>query len=227
MVARVDAVINETLDTGAFPFDSHRLTIEIESPYEDDYLRFVVDAQASLLDPEAFSPGWRLTNFKMSEIRQKYPTTFGLQERQNDRYSRVVVEVVAERVGWRVAVDYFIGFIVCALLCVLGYFIPVNLLAARTTLLTAATIAAVGNKYVVNTLTETSVTARLVNVAVITSFAMVLVYMLASVRCERIAHTGARTRADRLNRNVQIGSALCYVIVMSFVFWRAYTSAPS
>ena len=226
MVARVDAVINETLDTGAFPFDRHRLTIEIESPYEDDYMRFAVDTEASLLDPEAFSPGWRLTNFNIREVRQQYPTTFGLKERQNERYSRVIVEVVAERVGWRVAVDNFIGFIVCVLLCLLGYFIPVNLLAARTTLLTAATIAAVGNKYVVNTLTETSVGAALVNVAVISAFAMVLIYMLASVRCERIAEAGDRPRADRLNRNVQIGSAVVYVIVMSFVFWRALSSAP-
>ena len=227
LVARVDAVINETLDTGAFPFDRHRLTIEIESPYEDDYMRFAVDTEASLLDPEAFSPGWRLSNFNIREVRQRYPTTFGLKERQNERYSRVIVEVVAERVGWRVAVDNFIGFIVCVLLCLLGYFIPVNLLAARTTLLTAATIAAVGNKYVVNTLTETSMGAALVNVAVISAFAMVLIYMLASVRCERIAEAGDRPRADRLNRNVQIGSAVVYVIVMSFVFWRALSSAPS
>jgi hypothetical protein len=220
MVARVDAVINEMLDTGAFPFDRHRLTIEIESPYEDDYMRFVVDSEASLLDPEAFSPGWRLTDFRMSEIRKQYPTTFGLKERENERYSRVIVEVIAERVGWRVAVDNFIGFIVCVLLCLLGYFIPVNLLGARTTVLTAATIAAVGNKYVVNTLTETSVGAALVNVAVISAFAMVLIYMLASVRCEQIAEAGDRPRADRLNRNVQIGSAVVYVIVMSVVFLR-------
>ena len=227
MVARVDAVINEKLDTGAFPFDQHRLTIEIESPYEDDYLHFAVDSEASMLDPEAFSPGWRLTDFKMREVRQKYPTTFGLKERQNERYSRVVVEVVAERQGWRAALDYFIGFIVCVLLCMLGYFIPVNLLAARTTLLTAATIAAVGNKYVVNSLTETSVAAPLVNVAVVSSFAMVLIYMLTSVRCERIADSGARTRADRFNRNVGVASSIIYVIVMSVVFLRALTAAPT
>ena len=226
-VARVDAVINESFDTGAFPFDRHRLEIAIESPYEDDYLVYAADPDASMLDPEAFSPGWRLSGFRLSEHRKKYPTSFGLTERTGDRYSTLVAEVVAERVGWRVAVDYFIGFIVCVLLCLLGYLIPVNLLAARTTLLTAATIAAVGNKYVINSLAETSVTARLVNVAVISAFAMVLIYMLTSVRCERIAESGNRARAERLNRNVGIGSALVYVIVMSLVFWRALTGAPT
>ena len=227
VVARVDAVINETFDTGAFPFDRHRLEIEIESPFEDDYVVFEVDGKASMLDPAAFSPGWRLSGFKLREHRKQYPTSFGLDERVGDRYSAVVAEVVAERIGWRVAVDYFIGFIVCVLLCLLGYLIPVNLLAARTTLLTAATIAAVGNKYVINSLTETSVTARLVNVAVISAFAMVLIYMLTSVRAERIATAGDRERAERLNRNVGIGSAVVYAMVMSFVFWHALTGAPT
>jgi len=226
VVARVDAIINETLDTGAFPFDQHRLTIAIESPFEDDYVVYDVDREASMLDPAAFSPGWRLVGFNVHEMRKQYPTSFGLAERVGDRYSTLVVEVVAQRIGWRVAIDYFIGFIVCVLLCLLGYFIPVHLLAARTTLLTAATIAAVGNKYVVNTLTETNVTARLVNVAVVSSFAMVLIYMLASVRAERIADAGDRPRAERLNRNVGIGSAVVYVIVMSLVFWRAIAGAP-
>jgi hypothetical protein len=227
VVARVDATINETFDTGAFPFDRHRLEIEIESPFEDDYMVFEIDEKASMLDPDIFSPGWRLSGFKLSERRKSYPTSFGLDERVGDRYSTVVVEVVAERIGWRAAVDYFIGFIVCVLLCLLGYLIPVNLLAARTTLLTAATIAAVGNKYVVNTLAETSVTARLVNVAVISAFAMVLIFMLTSVRAERIAEAGDRPRAERLNRNVGIGSAIVYVVLMSFVFWRAFSAAPT
>jgi hypothetical protein len=227
VVARVDAIINETFDTGAFPFDRHRLEIEIESPFEDDYVVFEVDDKASMLDPGAFSPGWRLSGFKLREHRKHYPTSFGLDERVGDRYSAVVAEVIAERIGWRVAVDYFIGFIVCVLLCLLGYLIPVNLLAARTTLLTAATIAAVGNKYVINSLTETSVTARLVNVAVISAFAMVLIYMLTSVRCERIAEAGHRARAERLNRNVGIASAVVYVIVMSFVFLRALAAGPT
>ena len=227
VVARVDAVINETFDTGAFPFDQHRLEIAIESPFEDDYVVYEVDREASMLDPAAFSPGWRLVDFKVHEMRKQYPTSFGLTERSGDRYSTLVAEVVAQRIGWRVAIDYFIGFIVCVLLCLLGYFIPVNLLAARTTLLTAATIAAVGNKYVVNSLAETNVTAQLVNVAVISAFAMVLIYMLASVRCERIADRGHRQRADRLNRNIGIGSAIVYALVMTYAFWNALVAVPA
>ena len=226
-VARIDAVINASFDTGAFPFDRHRLQIEIESPYEDDYLSYEIDRDASMLDPDAFSPGWRLSDFQLREYRKKYPTSFGLTERTAERYSTLVAEVVAERTSWRVAVDYFIGFIVCVLLCLLGYFVPPNLLQVRTTLATAATFAAVGNKYVVNSLTETSSTARLVNVAVITSFVMLLIYMIVSIRGERLIQGNEPARAARLNRNVGIGSAVGYGVLMAFVFWRALTALPT
>lgn len=226
-VARVDAVINQSFDTGAFPFDRHRLQIAIESPYEDDYLVYDMDRDASMLDPDAFSPGWRLSGFRLSEYRKKYPTSFGLAERTDERYSTLVAEVVAERASWRAAVDYFIGFIVCVLLCLIGYFVSPNMLQVRTTLATAATFAAVGNKYVVNSLTETSFTARLVNVAVIASFAMLLIYMIVSIGCERLTRAGKPARAARLNRAVGIVSALGYALLMAFSFWRALTALPT
>ena len=227
LVARVDAVINQTLDTVSFPFDRHRLQIQIESPYEDEYLQYAIDNEASLLDPDSFSPGWRLTGFRVSETRIKYPTSFGLKERVGERYSRVVADVVAERVGWRVAVDYFIGFIVCVLVCLLAFFIHPRLIQVRASLVTAATITAVGNKYIVNSLTETSVTARLANAAVITSFAMVLLLMISSIVCERMIEAGQTGRALRINRRVGITAAIVYVLVMAYFFLEALTGAPT
>ena len=226
-VARVDAVVNATFDTSAFPFERHRLQIEIESPYEDDYLVYDVDRDASMLDPDAFSPGWRLSGFQLSEYRKQYPTAFGLTERTNERYSTLVVEVGAERTSWRAAVDYFIGFIVCVLLCMIGYCVPTNMLQVRTTLATSATFAAIGNKYVVNSLTETSFTTPLVNVAVIASFAMLLIFISVSIRGEWLNRGGQPARAARLNRNVGIGAAVSYGLLMGFFFWRALTALPA
>jgi hypothetical protein len=220
-VARIDAVVNADYDTSAFPFDRHRLRVDIESPYEDDYLVYEADAENSMLDPEPYSPGWKLSRFAIGEERKQYPSNFGLVERKGERYSSLKFEVVAERIGWRIAVDYFIGFIVCVLLCLLGYLIPPSLLSVRASLVTTATFTAVGNKYIVNSLTETSVTATLANAAVVTSFAMVLLLMLTSIVCERLIDTGKRTKAIRLNRNVGIASAVGYVLVMAYFFWRA------
>ena len=227
VVARVDAVINESFDASAFPFDRHRLQIAIESPFEDDHLVYEIDRDGSMLDPDVFSPVWRLSGFRLREYRKTYPTSFGLTERTHDRYSTIVAEVVAERTTWRVAVDYFIGYTVCVLLCLFGYFVPPGMLQVRTTLATSATFAAVGNKYVVNSLTEASFTAVLVNVALITSFAILLIFMIVSIRCERLIKAGQSERAALLNRTVGIGSAVGNAVLVAFFSWRALTAFPT
>jgi hypothetical protein len=70
-------------------------------------------------------------------------------------------------------------------------------------------------------------TARLVNVAVITSFAMLLIYIIVSIRCDRLIKAGEAARAARLNRNVGIGAAVSYGLLMAFFFLRALTALPT
>ena len=123
VVARVDAVINETFDTGAFPFDRHRLEIEIESPFEDDYVVFEVDGKASMLDPDAFSP-WPVQS-SCASIASGIDA-FGLTSAS--AYSRRSAEVVPGAYGC--CCRQPIGFIVCVLLCCWATDSR-NLLAAR------------------------------------------------------------------------------------------------
>lgn len=219
--ARVDAVIDRVLDTSAFPFDSHRLRIEIESPYETDYLQYVVDTDGSMLDPEVFSPGWYIGDFSIRESRKRYATDFGLKERTREEYSRVVLEVTAHHVGWRLAIDYFIGFITCVLICLLGFLVHPRMLPARATMIGTAVFAAIGNKYIVNSVTDTTFGARLANVVVITSFSMVLVLLLSSIACERMIEAGHSDRAFKTNRTVGMLAAAACVLVTLYVGWIA------
>ncbi len=217
VVARVDATVEQLLDSSAFPFDRHRLRVEIESPYEDDYLRYVVDTKDSLLDPEVYSPGWRITDFAMHVESKRYPTDFGLHERTNDRYSRAVIEVSAEHLGWGLVIDYFVGFITCVLICLLGYLVHPRLLQTRTTMIGTAVFAAVGNKYVVNSLTDASFGSRPVNIVVVASFLMVLTLLLTSIACERMIEAGQSDRAVRINRKVGVVATFGCVLVTLYV----------
>ena len=222
VAARVDATIERVLDTSAFPFDSHRLRIEIESPYEDASLRYVVDTDSSMLDPEVYSPGWRISDFSLHEERKRYQTTFGLPGHVNDSYSRAVVEVTARHVGWMHAIDYFIGFITSVLICLLGFLVNPRLLPTRATMIGTAVFAAVGNKYIVNSLTtDASFGARPVNIVVVTAFSMVLILLLTSIACERMIEAGNVDRAFRTNRNVGLAAACGCLLVTIYVAWIA------
>jgi hypothetical protein len=217
LAARVDTTIEQILDTSAFPFDRHRLRIEIESPYEDDYLRYVIDTEDSMADPEMYSPGWRITDFAIHAERKQYKTGFGLRERTSAQYSRAVVEVTAEHVGWGLAIDYFVGFIACVLICLLGYLVNPRLLQTRATMIGTAVFAAVGNKYIVNSLTDAGFSARPVNIVVVTSFSMVLVLLLTSIACERMVEAGHPDRAIRLNRYIGVAAACGCLLVTLYV----------
>ena len=222
VAARVDATIERILDTSTFPFDSHRLRIEIESPYEDAYLKYVVDTDSSMLDPEVYSPGWRISDFAFHEERKHYQTTFGLPGHANDRYSRAVVEVTARHVGWMHAIDYFIGFITSVLICLLGFLVNPRLLPTRATMIGTAVFAAVGNKYIVNSLTtDASFGARPVNIVVVTAFSMVLILLLTSIACERMIEAGNVERAFRTNRIVGLSAACGCLLVTMYVAWIA------
>ena len=221
VAARVEATIEQVLDTSAFPFDRHRLKIELESPYEDDHLRYVVDATGSMLDPEVYSPGWRITDFAIREERKQYPTSFGLPERTEDRYSRAVIEVSASHVSWGHAIDYFIGFITSVLICLLTFLVHPRLLPPRATMIGTAVFAAVGNKYVVNSLTNASFGSRPVNIVVVTAFSMVLIQLLTSIACERMIEKGNLEQALRTNRNIGIAAACGCLLVTFYVAQRA------
>ncbi|MEP7329025.1 MAG: hypothetical protein ABI777_07420 [Betaproteobacteria bacterium] len=224
VVARVETTIEQVLDTSRFPFDRHRLQIVIESLYEDDYLQYVVDTTASMLDLEVYSPGWQITDFSIHEERKKYHTDFGLPERTNDEYSRAIIEVTAEHVGWALVIDYFIGFITSILICLLAFLVNPRLLPARATMIGTAVFAAVGNKYVVNSLTDASFGARPATVVVITAFSMVLILLLTSIACERMIEAGNVARANRLNRNIGVAAACGCLLVTLYVAWIAISA---
>ena len=221
VAARVEATIEQVLDTSAFPFDRHRLRVEIESPFEDSLLHYVVDTTGSTLDPEVYSPGWRITDFAVHEERKQYQTTFGLPERTNNRYSRAVVEVNAGHVSWAHAIDYFIGFITSVLICLLAFLVHPRLLPPRATMIGTAVFAAVGNKYVVNSLTNARFGSRPVNIVVVTAFSMVLIQLLTSIACERMIEKGQLDRALRVNRNIGIAALLSCALVTFYVAKRA------
>ena len=174
-----------------------------------------------MLDPEAYSPGWQISDFSIYEERKHYITDFGLKERTNDRYSRAIVEVTARHVGWHLAIDYFIGFITCVLICLLGFLVHPRMLPTRATMIGTAVFSAIGNKYIVNSLTDTTYGARLANVVVVTSFAMVLILLLSSIACERMIEAGYPDRALRTNRNVGVLAASGCVLVALYVTWIA------
>jgi len=56
---------------------------------------------------------------------------------------------------------------------------------------------------------------------------MLLIYIIVSIRGEWLVRAGQTAHAERLNREVGVGSAVGYGLLMAFFFWRAMTALPT
>jgi hypothetical protein len=98
---RVAATISETWDLKAFPFDSHRLRVNLEdSAHVASELVFVPDASNSRLGDELDLAGWTLSNFVGEVTHKVYKSNYGdtsLPSDARSEYSRYSMSMGMER----------------------------------------------------------------------------------------------------------------------------------
>ena len=194
------ATINQHLDAAAYPFDRHPLQIHIETWYPAKELTLVPDTTESKLGNEVFSPGWRVSDLRVSAKPYTYPTNFGYVSQSDQTYSRATIELTARRESSGLVFDAFIGFFVCGLLCLAGYLVNPALLGPRTTLIASATFAAMSNKYLINSQIDSSVRSLLADRVALGAFLMIGALLATSAWCERLIEAGRTGQAARVNR---------------------------
>jgi hypothetical protein len=83
-----------------FPFDQHKLTIEIEDR-EFDANRLVYEADEVTMNPEIQLPGFILGKPKLEIVNRPYPTAFGdIASPEPAPYSRAIVSIPISRPVW-------------------------------------------------------------------------------------------------------------------------------
>jgi len=117
--SRIEAIWN----VESFPFDRHKLKIEIEAAKSTAELELIPDIEDSGINPEIKLDGWRLIESKVSVYPFKYPTKFGSPTRDTpEEYSRVVLEFAVERNAIGLFFKLHSGAYVAFLITILAYF---------------------------------------------------------------------------------------------------------
>lgn len=101
-----------------YPFDDQLLVIEFEDrSKESDSLRYELDEQAVVLNPELKLPGFKLGKPRIKVVENPYPTAFGdAGPYGNSRYSRVRVEIPIMRPRFTYAAKLMLP-ILCVIFC--------------------------------------------------------------------------------------------------------------
>lgn len=221
---KAHAVVKKDWDIRRFPFDEQRLTIELEeSDLDIESLVYVADTANTRLDEKLTISNWVIEHFEIASGGKKYATTYGDPSlTSTSAYPNAVLTLFIKRQSWGLFFSLFTGMYVAFFIAALVFFIDAIDLDPRFGLSVGGLFAAVGNKYIVDSILPQSTTFTLVDKLHILTYLFMLLCIVLSVISLRIWKNGNEKRSTRFDRRAY------FLIISTYIFvniWLIYTAS--
>jgi Neurotransmitter-gated ion-channel ligand binding domain len=172
-------------DVSCFPFDKQAMQIKIEdSQYDTSSLLYRADKTNSKIDASVNSPEWSVESFSISEFIRTYQTTYGNPRLAGkSSYPGILVEITLKRKGsWIKLAKMLTGAYVAFLISCIVFFVSSANQDSRFGLCVGGVFAAIGNKYIVESIVPSSSGNSLMdNVHILTFIFIFLIIILVTV----------------------------------------------
>ena len=197
-----------------FPFDRQHLNIQIENTlFDKSSLIFVPDQLGSTYDKELTLDGWKIENFVVKTQENNYETAFGYPdaEEQSSTYHAFMIEMDIVRDAWGLFLKIFIGMYISFLISIISFTPHPAELEPRFGLPVGGLFAAVGNKYIIDSLLPESSRFTLVDSLHTVTFLTIFATLLVSAIVLKLHDRGKTKLANKVNRICAL------VVVIGFV----------
>lgn len=217
---KMKCVMKHNWKVGDFPFDKQQLVVHIEnSIYDQNSLVFVPDEMGSTFDRELTLDGWRISNFKVDTNTHEYTTVFGdpNTDMLHSEYASFNIKMEIERDAWGLFMKIFIGMYIAFMISIISFITKPSELEPRFGLPVGGLFAAVGNKYIIDSLLPESSSFTLVDSLHATTFLAIFATLLVSAVALYYHDRGMTGRSMRIT---SYGSKIVIVtyIVVNIVF---------
>jgi len=214
-------------DVSTFPFDEQRLTIELEdAKYDASQLVYVADSINSKIDCSFNSKEWRIESFTVKSSARTYKTTYGNPALQgSSTYPRVTAELVIRRNNsWLMLAKMLTGAYVAFLIACLVFFVSSDNQDSRFGLCVGGLFAAIGNKYIVESVVPTSTTNTLMDNVHNLTFTFILLIVGIIIISLRLFESGdevKKAKSLQLDRWAFFCVISVYTLINIFLIWRS------
>ena len=184
VMMKMKATMKENWNVQDFPFDRQHLKIQIENTvFDNNSMVFVPDTLGSHFDKDEAIDGWTIRNFKVSVTTNDYETGFGdSRPGKNLQYfSAFLIEMDINRDALGLFMKIFIGMYIAFLIALISLAPQPTELEPRFGLPVGGLFAAVGNKYIIDSLLPQSSTFTLVDTLHTITFLGIFAILLVSV----------------------------------------------
>ena len=203
VMMKMKCVMKQNWQVHDFPFDKQHLRIKIEnSIYDKNSLVFKPDVEGSLFGDEETIDGWTISNFKINAGENEYSTGFGDPRpgKNKQQFSELLIEMDIERDAWGLFLKIFIGMYIAFLISMLSFTPHPSELEPRFGLPVGGLFAAVGNKYIIDSLLPESSSFTLVDSLHSLTFVAIFMTLVVSAISLRYHDKGMDDRCIRINK---------------------------
>ena len=180
-IMKMKCIMKESWDVQDFPFDRQHLKVQIENTlFDNKLLVFVPDTKGSQYDKAEAIDGWEIKNFTVRSDNNDYETGFGDESTNNQVFSAFKVEMDIDRDAWGLFMKIFIGMYIAFLISIISFTPHPSELEPRFGLPVGGLFAAVGNKYIIDSLLPESSDFTLVDTLHSLTFMSILMTLIVS-----------------------------------------------
>jgi hypothetical protein len=225
-IMKMKCVMKENWNVSDFPFDQQHLSVQIENTlFDNKSLIFLPDTAGSRFDEQEAIDGWKIRNFRVRQQTNDYQTGFGdpRPERALQNFSAFIIEMDIERDAWGLFMKIFIGMYIAFAIAVISFTPHPSELEPRFGLPVGGLFAAVGNKYIIDSLLPESSSFTLVDTLHTLTFLAIFSTLVVSSITLRL-HDKERfelvNRVNKIGSRLVIGLYLVANITFVLLAWR-------
>jgi hypothetical protein len=211
-------------DVRNFPFDRQKLTLTVEEVFKDTTeMVYIADRLNSKVNANLDLDEWDIDKFIVNEKVTAYNTTYGDPELSgNSSYPAFSAEIFLTRkhswtAFWKLATGVYVAFFIS----ILVFWIYPPDLETRIGLAVGGLFAAVGNKYIVESVVPSTTQTTLIDAIHMCTFGAILLIVLMTVYLSRLQHNGNEKLSFKLERITSYSILGLYVILNVFFVWKA------
>ncbi len=214
VIMKMKCVMKEHWNVEDFPFDHQHLKIQIENTlFDNNSLVFLADTIGSQFDKKETIDGWMVTNFKVSTGQNDYETGFGdtRQGKGSSNFSQFKIDMDIERNAWGLFMKIFSGMYIAFLIAAISFVIKPSEFEPRFSLPVGGLFAAVGNKYIIDSLLPESSSFTLVETLHTITFLGIFGMLLVSAVALKFHDLDKPEMSVRVNYIYSRVVVMCYV----------------
>jgi hypothetical protein len=203
VIMKMKCTMKQNWDVQDFPFDEQHLKVQIENTlFDNRSLVFEPDTRGTQFDYKEAIDGWRVKNFRVHTGTNDYESGFGdpAPERQLQNFSTFLIEMNIERNAWGLFAKIFLGMYIAFLISMISFTPHPSEMEPRFGLPVGGLFAAVGNKYIIDSLLPESSSFTLVDTLHALTFIAIFGILLVSALALQLYDKGEKEKSEALNR---------------------------